>query len=459
MKYNHVLGHSREFGGTQDDIVYFGSADYNGHHYLTSDAEEAGYTRGTMRPDRSVIKYGLASLLQKGNTDVRLAKQDAEDTLLHILVQHESARSLAKDMLHNTIGKLTDGTISWSCAEKKWLFHRLLEEQSVLPSGCSANTTALKLFLANQNDAPENAFSEEANDALEEAVLVVSDDKNASRLPTADVGILDKFFDAIQDDPELPTNAKAGQRTELVTQELLVSLLSISKTERLKNLGDSIALRLANKSHAAPNSPLSLNGTPNTVPMATNGLHEEDDVIIGAGESNITLPNSVENATLVLSSEDVGAISNLQKAAKEALSWKKSESRITSKLVDKNREYGDEGQLPESLQSEVAATVTDHWMNMVKGGKDQEQNDANPEDGFSAPGDEPFEDGLERIQEEFGDWYDDDYFWSPGDGAKMETPPEAELVTGSLRDEELAEDEESLEEFTERIDREFARFT
>ena len=58
------------------------------------------------------------------------------------------------------------------------------------------------------------------------------------------------------------------------------------------------------------------------------------------------------------------------------------------------------------------------------------------------------------MAEEWGDWYDDDYVWTPGESSKLSTM--THLDDHQVESTESDLERETLDEFFERVDREWS---
>jgi hypothetical protein len=223
---------------------------------------------------------------------------------------------------------------------------------------------------------------------------------------------LDRFF-VPEDEYSVIKNdgSASGQiRGELFVQELLATLLWATTSERARVIQkDFISLFNA------------LNETTNT-----NGDSEgEDDptsssmpAFVAAADGGGGLDNSNNNASgsaptlaekeqleeLAMSLRDTnGALRQLAESAK----------RISSRLMAQGTADGLEGRVSLVLQEELANHVDAHLTNLVN--LPPMERGTSPRDLMLGDdrGDEPYEDTLERMEEEWGEWWDEDFVWSP----------------------------------------------
>jgi DNA primase catalytic core len=136
--------------------IFFNSNAYHGSRFLTAEAKMAGYPSDSPNNrdmDPSLIKDGIGfgPLVRP---DVTRLHQDSETELLKALIRQPRARSAVRSVVtaRKAIG-ISDSLI-WSCADRKWLFHSLIDagcEQSVAPD-------LMRSILAAQPDCPTTAF-------------------------------------------------------------------------------------------------------------------------------------------------------------------------------------------------------------------------------------------------------------------------------------------------------------
>jgi hypothetical protein len=438
-------------GDTSNKLIYFNSVGFNGNQFLTDSAIDAGYTRQSIKPDASVIETGLASLVEQDVSSMIVA---AENTLLRILVNDGSARSIVKNMLSARLAVNYGGDIHWSCPEKQWLFDVLIGR---FDTTAEEHTEPLQLrtLLAQLPDAPPGAFSNESFDIVTQATLLPKDISalehdsseqalqteamvpgaitGAAAMPSFDSkvltvstsptprassasGSLDIFFAkelAPIGSPNNDEGAIVGTRNALAVQETLVTLLWASTAWKSKLLREQLALIAATPTKAASNVTTWSAVPSDRPPPATS--HPLDG---SQGE----LWQELRETTL--------ALQTLQA----------STHRIRSRLLDESAATGIEGSISRAQQLELAAQLDDH----VRAGWHH----------FPPPGpnDVPYETELERMATEWGEWYEEDYIWTPGANAAMTFVPRmAEEVSGEVS----ASDHESVDDFMERIHREW----
>jgi hypothetical protein len=136
-----------------------------------------------------------------------------------------------------------------------------------------------------------------------------------------------------------------------------------------------------------------------------------------------------------------------------SLWWASANSmkQITARLMDESSTSGRlEGKMSVKAQTDLYAKVDEFLEEQSIARPKSQSNDLDYLFGNSDV-DEPYDDAQVRMQKEFGDWYDDDYVWSPehGQAAVLRSIPFQEF-------EEEAE-EEPIEYALRRIDREWGQ--
>jgi hypothetical protein len=498
-----------------NNLVYFNSADFNGHQFLTDDAMKAGYTSRTIKPDASIVEKGIASLVEQ---DISSLIVSAEDALLRILVKQSPVRTTVKNMLEARSAVSYGGEIQWSCPAKEWLFGHLVGNSNQLPEE-TKQPSKLRFFLAQLPDVPPLAFSaEDTNSEEQDATTlrkVPENDGLLSNSAVQSVDYLESDVHAPDGDMTVPTNsilasndnvtqsyprllargslegffadesasndtasddAIVGARGDLAVQEILVTLLWASSAMTSKLIRQELVASLAEQK--ATQMTLPDRKESSSASKSTKAADEESDSLEFEDPTNyaaeihsqnrdldpLNLPElSISSNEAILSTsegddEKFAIIPQLDPYQKELLSklldttrtlqsLKESAKRITARLMDESSSIGIEGHMSAALQADLASRLDDHVRDVC-------QIKVSPEEGsfFKARNDEPYEEALERMAEEWGEWFDDEYVWSPGDSLKSVNGVSAL----SLPDPHGADEEiESLPEFFERIDREW----
>jgi hypothetical protein len=485
------------------NAIYFNSVAFNGNQFLTDSAIDAGYTSRSMKPDASLIENGLASIVEQDVTSMIVS---AENTLFRILVNDESARTTVKNMLSARRAVKYGGDIQWSCPEKEWLFELLVGGLNSLQE-TNCHRSQLRVILAQRPDVPPGAFGKDVDDDVTHRTTLVSNDlsefgstsidtsnpneqyndvpvgltvvppaivdcghNDAVPLPIsqsmapASTGSLDVFF--VEDCLAMEMVGDEfldGTRNDLAVQETLVSLLWASTVLKSKLIRNELASysNFAPKAHHLTNNALSDDVDGSTVgsdeAFRRQGLYvenstdnnllfqpepvdpSEDAVSIGKGKGH-EKDNSTSNVDLY----QLELLSQLRDTTGTLQSLQESTNRIRTRLMDESSCTGIEGSISRGLQTELAAQLDDHV-------RDVWRNDFCPAPDIN---DEPYETALERMASEWGEWYDDDYVWSPtSENSNIETKLIAESGSDSS---ERDMNRESLDAFMERIDREWS---
>ena len=170
----------------------------------------------------------------------------------------------------------------------------------------------------------------------------------------------------------------------------------------------------------------------------TEIILEKLDSIIDGGNTDST------NTSLTSNSHLTDLLGRLQSNARKSALYRASSNRVTKKLVDQIGRDKSEGRMSVSFQKELCSMVEEYVANF----QELEPAEYFPHD----PNEEMYEDTIERLREEWGDWMDDDFDWR-NDRSRRNS--NAAWLQNHLSDEDLAE-EETLEEGLARIHREWA---
>jgi hypothetical protein len=226
---------------------------------------------------------------------------------------------------------------------------------------------------------------------------------------------LDRFF-VPDDEYSVITNdgSASGQiRGELFVQELLATLLWATTSERARIIQkDFISLftTLNETSSTDSDSDSEDDSRSSSVPMfaGADGGGSLDDSNNNATGSALTL---VEKEQMESNLQELATSLRDNNAALRQLA--ESAKRISSRLMAQGTADGLEGRVSLVLQEELANHVDAHLTNLVNL-PPMERGDS-PRDLMLGDdrGDEPYEDTLERMEEEWGEWWDEDFVWSP----------------------------------------------
>lgn len=487
-----------EFSPLNDNIVYFNSADFNGHQFLTDDAMKAGYVSRTFKPDASVVEKGIASLVEQ---DIASLIVSAEDSLLRILVKRRSARTTVMNMLEARSAVSYGDEIHFSCPAKEWLFDRLVRNATTLPEETKQSSN-LRSFLAQQVDVPFLAFLEVATSregqnvtrlsaasnngvgilapetALEQSDLISALNKPSTESfsNTLNPGSLERYFaDDLVSDDVTSDDVIVGDRADLAVQEIIVTLLWASAALKSKLIRQKLSASIAEQQSTRPRRDPATSALKRTKVAdeesesmrAENANHSTNmqyihdrncsprdtpELLIALNHTNLSTAESDDEkltSELHLVTYQKELLTKLRDTARTLQSLKESAKRVNARLMDESSSTGIEGHMSAALQADLASRLDDHVRDVchARVSPDQELH-------FQAKNDEPYEDALERMAEEWGVWFDDEYVWSPDDSSKSEQNVFAGSVGSNSNEPDLIE-RETLAEFYERIEREW----
>ena len=457
----------------QDRIVYFNSVDFNGHQFLSDEAAAAGYESGNLKPDLSIAEKGVASMVAQDIPKMIIA---GEDALLRALVKYSSARTTAKNMLDAKNAMNSVDELHWSCPEKAWLFYHLIGKSiELLPE--SNRPDELRSFFSKLPDAPEGAFANldllsgfqkntgdidkhlETWDASNTSITMGNSALNRkvtvpaveSSLSVASAGLLDSFF---ADDPpssDAIVTMETDQTGELVVQELLVNLFWTSAAMKAAVLRRELASLEAQRNPEATSQKLQSLVSTNATSGQTGDYDGDEDTVV-TWDVTLVVANNAANvgsngheidpaasSPVRLQAKETQLLAQLSDVTRTMLALKQSAQRITRRLMDQSMADGLEGRLSVSLQVDLANRVEEHLREIS----------STDEIEFPPDSDEPYDVAMERMAEEFGDWFNDEYTWSPGDVKDFP-------VLGDDDKDEIGS--ENLEDELARMDREWAGF-
>lgn len=388
--------------------VYFNSNGCHGHRFLTDDARDAGYqSEGLVGLDASFLNKGVSSLLEQ---DVDSFLQNAEDSLLRLLVQQASTRTCLKNIIEARRAVGSDVTLEWSSVLKSWLFDRLVHVSDDIPPSIHS-VNELRSFLSALQDCPSGAFFEHGD--ADSGNLTLARSVNAT---------LDSYFDELQDETLRSLEEsmlKDQRRCELTAQQLLSSLL-MGVTARQARI---IRSRLESTAYRR----LELQKNVSAAESATTDSIELNNLLD-------------EEKELVRLASDVG---------RELQVMSESSRRLSKRLIDEAVMTDVEGHISLGLQAELSSRLDDFVEEVLRKQTDGEGR---------REMDEAIEDALERIEREFGEWSDAEYVWTcpePQPFSKLkQTLSYSNKMPWDLLYEE--DQEEDLEVALERISREWA---
>lgn len=461
---------SPEAAGLTDQLVYFNSVEYNGRQFLTEDAFRAGYNHraNNMKPTSSILETGIAPLLEQ---DVAHIVLETENQLLRALIGNKAARMTAKNVLDArnllNFGDISDAEVKWSSHAKQWLFECLLGmNSSITQDRLPSDAEELRRALISLPDVPPRCFASQIVAANVTIPTFKSDDDkylgwnrsderivndtvtdfsvDLKTVNTKAYGLLDHLFeDDSNADPSLSSISAKDVRCDLLVQELCATLLWASAALQAK----LIHQELESLARTAPGA---------VIPGGTQSVSQ--DSAVASTRDQGANGNAVHRENV--SSNEKGhthvkaLINDLQKSNLKVQASADSLKRTTTRLMDYSTSFGRlEGRISAKLQSELGAKIDafleEHDFSSNKA--------AALQFGFSldANDSEPYEDTLEKMQEEWGDWFDDDYVWSPNDSKSVASIPLPSHFK-PLVDEN--EDHEPIEDALNRIEREWGEW-
>lgn len=236
------------------------------------------------------------------------------------------------------------------------------------------------------------------NVAMNGAALRSADgvSNTATSMQLAKENSLDRFF-VPEDEYSVITNdgSTSGQiRGELFVQELLATLLWATTSQRARVIQEEFVSLFS-----------ALNETTSTEGDSEGGVDDSNTNATGSGPTPAGREQMESNLQeLATSLRDTNvALRQLAESAK----------RISSRLMAQGTADGLEGRVSLVLQEELANHVDHHLTNLVN--LPPMERGTSPRDLMLGDdrGDEPYEDTLERMEEEWGEWWDEDFVWSP----------------------------------------------
>lgn len=274
---------------------------------------------------------------------------------------------------------------------------------------------------------------------------------NLSVSVVATFGNLDCLFNNLPTSETLAgDDGVVAARRHLAAQEHYMTLVWATSVKRRKEIHHALLTCIENETTLTQNQIQSMDNSTRLIldSKRSSSVVLFDPSVIDAVEGQgvvgcQTEGNGTSTSILPIDIGQAELISKLLDSTRIAQSMKEMARRTTTKLMERGFSAGiGEGRMSPTLQADLAVQLDDHLRELCLSSQFSERfNDGN---------DEPYEEALERMAEDWGDWFDDDYVWSPGDSAKVETP----IIL--LPDEALDEGQESIEDFMERIDREWA---
>lgn len=244
---------------SNEKLVYFNSNDYHGVHFLSDEAANAGYERGSLHRDASVMERGIGSLL---TPDITRQAMQAENELLRILIRHYSARSTLRNVMNARSAIGTSIDLEWSCGTKSWLFDALMNKDELFPPSLRDPKEILD-FLASLPDCPRQAFSRRPSSKNSSSNRNVDHEEPVHDKPVTSTQSDGESLDYLFLEPSESVDVQGGYdfRLDLEVQLQYCTLLQGSATRKLHKLQGEMEtvlekLSLANSTndHSAANS-------------------------------------------------------------------------------------------------------------------------------------------------------------------------------------------------------------
>ena len=419
----------------QDTTVYFNSNQYHGNQFLTEVAAMAGYLHTDFRPDpSSFAEKGIGALLQQHSL---ITVEASEEILLRSLIQHRSVGSSVKNTLDARKALHSNVPITWSSPEREWLFRLLVFESHRIPSE-SRSPSELKGFLAQLDDCPHNSF----NDADSGDVNPVKPSKSSSRCG------LEPLFEA-EEQAKSDLHPADSIHAELHAQEALASLMWASTLRRIDQLQEHFLLTSSNETALGPDQ----------IPA----LEEQEAV---STSTQLATSSGSDDAGLAHEPQLNAYLQELRSATSTLQSLATSSKRLRKRLLDQSFSSQQEGRMSASMQADLGARLDEHLEAVLS----QPVPEPRAFDGIEQRGEnedeEGYEETLERLANEWGDWYNDDYVWSAEDtqgigtvrARSIDAFPAGQNSQFAI-DMEFEEEEDNLELDLSRMDEEWKQWS
>jgi hypothetical protein len=344
--------------------VYFNSNQYHGVHFLTEDAEMAGYQRGTVDRDPAFMDVGITSLLKP---DMERQARSAEDGLLRTLIFHGRARTALRHMIdaRDAVGFSLEP--KWSSPAKSWLFNSLLGRAKELPTSIE-EPRVLRDFLAK---LPSSPFSLRSNGI---------EDSGTESAQFAHESELDHLFDTVDETSAL--HVFDPRLFEFEVQQYYSTLLRAAATTKLNELKqamEDVVQKMGGESSSK-----------------RDDQWDADEESVGCDSSDEEFRRLAED--ILSTSRTLQALTNAANLA--------SSRQLHASMTTR------QGSLTsEALQEELAAKLDAHLSSLQMNASASEVDRHQRIHGD----DESAQETLVKVQQDWGQWYDDDYQWSPHD--------------------------------------------
>jgi DNA primase catalytic core len=373
-----------------NDLVYFNSNDYHGHNFISDEAVRAGYSSIGIARDPSIAYKGVAFLVKPNAQKLHVS---TEDEILSLLIRNGPARLAVKNWLDSRRAVNAEIDLQWSMKEKAWLFACLVDDMSSI-SLTVTEPDDLRSCMLGRSDVPLHALS---------------------AVNSTQPGVLDWYFEQAATG-ESPTGIQNG---DAHAQELLATLVWASAADRAHRLKaglDKTFSDLEQLPEAGPDENLNATASNNT---------------------SITQRKLLESQCIQLTQEYWEVQRSLQSLAD-------SSQRVRTRILDETGKaaWGVQ-RLSKTAQRELAEKMDDFVLNYTPPpAPSVVESLMDPDDPLE---NEPYEEVLERIDDAWSNWLDDD-------GESSEPPRLAPILSDYHMDDDI---EETVEEALARIDEEW----
>jgi DNA primase len=447
-----TLGYIKNTWRKKEKSIYFNSNDYHGHQFLTEDAMDAGYVNRNVRRDPSFVEKGVACLVYR---DTELMLKTAEDNMLTTLVDCPSARTVLKNMLDARSATGSSNLVEWTNTEKEWLFSTLVYSSSSIPEGCT-NRTELMRFLKRIPDCPPQAFihttvsanrnsnsKKDFTKSLPESSNEVIGGKEIyGRFDTYSKvgnGTLSLFFNGVRNDLDSAASLNVT-RVNVLTQERWAAVLWASTAHQARQIREEL-LSLSNAMEGR-----TATGIKNVRFAVSPEVTLSSDHPV-EGDGNPCDSTRLRDLTIALQNKN-RVLQTLSDSSK----------RLWTKLVDETLSDGIEGHVSASLQMDLSVRLDEYLNAFIDVPSQKVETTQKLETILSGLEDEePYEDTLERIAKDWGEWADDDYLWTMDDAISKTNKKQVaspDLISAITED----EDDENVEDALQRISRDWAEW-
>eukprot|EP00977_Amphora_coffeiformis_P009328 scaffold2120_cov169-Amphora_coffeaeformis.AAC.10 len=388
--------------------VYFNSNEYHGKQIITDEAIKAGYNSDGVVKDPSIAYKGVAFLVKPNAQKLHAS---AEDELLTLLVRNGPARLSVKNWLDSRRAVHSEIDLHWTSSAKEWLFSCLVDGMPSIPPGV-IEPDEVRSHLAHRDDLPDGALS------------IVDNTTEIPVDPPISSGTLDHLFVPSTSNGD-PTDPKHG---DMHAQELLATLVWASTA----HFAQLIKAELDETVYALEQLPPAEN-------LTDASLNTTDKV------SAPPVSDGNRNTTLIIKSQLEARCAELAQdfwqVQRSLQSLSESTRRVYHRVLEDNKAAWGVNRLSKAAQREFEEAM-DEFVLVYS------PPPAPPEvealmDGRDILENEPYEDVLERLDEDWGDWLDDEI---GSTSEPVDLPP---ILSDQFMDYDV---DETLEEAIARLD-------